>query len=188
MRLTESCEKVTVWMRSNQLKLNASKTHILTIGTAQKLKTLQRPMRLVMDGVELTEDPLQQECLLGCYVSRNLKWHKQIEQLLVKLRSRLNGLQHLRHVGTFILRKRLAEGIFNSVLSYCLPLFGGTEFEHLKSHQVMQNIAASIVCGFSLGNNKQTPMDDSQPVGMVPNSCDSIQDKVQQRTSNFECR
>ena len=88
--------------------------------------------------------------------------NKQIEQLLIKLRSRLNGLQHLKHVGTSILRKRLPEGIFNSVLSYCLPLFGGTEIEHLKSLQVMQNKAASIVCGSPLGFNRKHLFDKTQ--------------------------
>ena len=161
-KLTESCDKVTVWMRSNQLKLNASKTHILTIGTSQKLRTLQRPMKLTMDEVELREDALQNECLLGCFVSRNLKWHDQIEQLLMKLRSRLNGLQYLRHVGTFTIRKRLAEGIFNSVLCYCMPLFGGTEIEQLKNLQVMQNKAASIVCGSPPGYNRKYLFDQTQ--------------------------
>ena len=32
-KLSESCRKVSLWMRENRLKLNADKTHLITVGT-----------------------------------------------------------------------------------------------------------------------------------------------------------
>ena len=152
-KLSESCSQVSLWMRSNMLKLNACKTHILVVGTSQKLRTLPTSLKVVMDGLELSAVS-SHECVLGCLVSADLKWNFHFESLLSKLKTRLNGLYHLKYVATFSTRKRLANGIFNSVLSYCLPLFGGTEIEHLKRLQTLQNKAASIVCGVPSGANR----------------------------------
>jgi hypothetical protein len=40
-KLTEDCEKVSNWMRSNKLKLNPGKTHVMTVGTSQRLRLLE---------------------------------------------------------------------------------------------------------------------------------------------------
>ena len=38
------------------------------------------------------------------------------------------------------------KGMFNSVLVYCLPLFGGCDVGQLRDIQILQNKAAQIVC------------------------------------------
>ena len=42
------------------------------------------------------------------------------------------------------MRKIITEGIFNSVLVYCLPLYGGLGDGELKNLQVLQNKAAQV--------------------------------------------
>ena len=42
-------------------------------------------------------------------------------------------------------KKNIVEGVFNSVLCYCLPLFGECNSSDLKALQVQQNKAAQIV-------------------------------------------
>ena len=44
------------------------------------------------------------------------------------------------------MRKMLAEGLFNSVIVYCLPVFGGMELGDMKEIQLLQNKAARLVC------------------------------------------
>ena len=39
--LSDNCEKVVDWMSSNQFKLNACKTHLLTVGTESRLNKLE---------------------------------------------------------------------------------------------------------------------------------------------------
>ena len=85
------------------------------------------------------------ESLLGCYVQSNLKWKKQIAELAIKLKKRLIGLFNLKFILPKHLRKTVAEGIFNSILGYCLPLFGGCTNEEIKDLQILQNKAARIV-------------------------------------------
>ena len=54
-RLTEDCGNLSDWMAGNIFKLNAGKTHFLTMGTKKKLQTLDQQLLVVMDGVALEE-------------------------------------------------------------------------------------------------------------------------------------
>ena len=52
--------------------------------------------------------------------------------------------------------RKIVEGMFTSVLSYCLPVYGGCENYDIDSLQIMQNKAARIVTRSSL----RTPRKD----------------------------
>ena len=78
------------------LQLNADKTHILTLGTRERLAMPGNSVTVTMDGITLEENPEHQETLLGIIVDANLKWHGQISALLKKLKKRLAGLGHIR--------------------------------------------------------------------------------------------
>ena len=43
------------------------------------------------------------------------------------------------------MRNQVTLGMFNSVLVYCLPLFGGCDITEIKQLQVLQNKAAQVV-------------------------------------------
>ena len=132
-------------MASNQFKLNASKTHLMTVGTRERLRTLDSKVDVTMDGVQLEESKEASELLLGCELQSDLKWHSQIEKLVDKLKKRLVGLNSLKYVIPFKTRNQITLGMFNSVLLYCLPLFGGCDDSQIRQLQVLQNKAAQIV-------------------------------------------
>ena len=144
-KMTSNCEQVTGWMQSNRLKLNASKTHLMTAGTSARLRSQESPVVVTMDGCILKESQDKVETLLGIEIEPTLKWHKQVEALLAKLNMRLTGLVHLRNILPYELRERITEGMFTSVLVYCLPVFGGCDKSELESLQIMQNKAARLV-------------------------------------------
>ena len=48
----------------------------------------------------------------------------------------------------------LAEGLFNSVLVYCLPLYGGKCKGDMNNLQILQNKAACIVANMPLRSNR----------------------------------
>ena len=104
---------VTNWMEENQLKLNADKTHILTLGTDQRLSMPGNKVTVTMDGVALEESEEQYETLLGCCIEPNLKWKIQILELQKKLKKRIAGLSHLKFILPYNLRKLVSEGMFN---------------------------------------------------------------------------
>ena len=63
---------------------------------------------------------------------------------------------NLRNIIPFHLRKRITEGIFTSVLTYCLPLFGGCDKFEMEAMQIMQNKAARLVTHSDLRTSRKT--------------------------------
>ena len=157
--LSESCSLVSQWMKSNKLKLNAGKTHLLTVGTAEKLRIVSEPVEVEMEGIRLAESDNKCELLLGVQIQASLKWHEQCTLLSRKLKTRLAGLGKLKFIVQESIRKTLAEGLFNSVLVYCLPLFGGCGKGDLQALQVLQNKAAQVVTKSPPRSNRDTMYD-----------------------------
>ena len=143
-KLTNNCAKVSLWMAQNKLKLNASKTHVMAIGTSRRLQQQEGEIKVTMDGLDLIESETKAEVLLGCSVQSNLKWNSQVEAVQQKLKTRIGALEHLRYVLPYTFRKSIVNAIFNSVLSYCLPLFGSRSVTEKNSLQTSQNKAAWI--------------------------------------------
>ena len=146
--MNENCTLVSQWMWQNQLCLNADKTHLLVAGTSQRMKKMNIPEELdiKMDGFNLTESEEHSEYLLGVHIQGDLKWTKQVDELKLTLKTRLKGLSQVRNIVSALkLRKQIAEGIFASVLVYCIPLWGGCDMGHLQELQVLQNRAAQHV-------------------------------------------
>ena len=132
-------------MCANYFKLNANKTHILTVGTGERLGNMKDKVMVTMDRVLLEEGKERSELLLGCHIDANLKWNSQIDKLLQNLKSRLAGLTSLKYIAPYQTRNTITTGIFNSILVYCLPLYGGCNVTQLRSIQVLQNKAAQVV-------------------------------------------
>ena len=143
--LTRNCDSVVSWMGSNKLKINADKTHLLTVGTQERLANLQSPVEVTMDGIVLQESENQSELLLGCQIQSNLKWSLNIKYLQKKLKGRLAGISAIKYAVPFQTRNIITIGMFNSVLAYCLPLFGGCSLREIKDLQLLQNRAAQLV-------------------------------------------
>ena len=143
--LEANCEIVSNWMSENLLQLNADKTHILTLGTRERLALIGNRVSVKMDGILLQENLEHRETLLGVVIEANLKWHGQVKTLLAKLKARLAGLAHVKHVLPYTEMKTVSEGLFGSVLGYCLPLFGGCDRGELQDLQILQNKAAQLV-------------------------------------------
>ena len=128
--------------------LNADKTHLLVTGTSQRMKKMDihENLNIVMDGFKLSESEEHSEYLLGVYIQADLKWTKQIDELKSKLKTRLTGLSTIRNIVTSLdFRKQIAEGVFTSILVYCIPLWGGCDKGDTQQLQVLQNNAAQHV-------------------------------------------
>ena len=89
---------------------------------------------------------------------RNLEWSTQIETLVSKLKKRLSGLESLKYIMSSPSKKVIVDGLFNSVLCYCLPLFGGYLLSEQNSLEVQQNKAVQIVLSLPPGPTVTTCM------------------------------
>ena len=90
-KMTKNFELVRTWMKENKLKLNADKTHHMTVGTSARLQLQHSQVEVMMDGFLLEESLDKVETLLGCQIEPILKWHKQLDDLPKKLQKRLTG-------------------------------------------------------------------------------------------------
>ena len=97
--------------------------------------------------------------MLGIRIVNNLEWKEQVEELVSKLKTRLGGLAKLKNIMGFANRKSIVEGVFNSVLCYCLPLFGGCNDCEIKTLQVQQNKAAQIALSLPPRSQRNTMYD-----------------------------
>ena len=106
-------------MKANLLKLNAEKTHVLTVGTKERLNVIPHKVEVVMDDILLKDSESGYENILGCQVSSDLKWHTHVKNLKTKLSQRLVALSKIQYSAPFKVKKSIAEGIFTSTLAYC---------------------------------------------------------------------
>ena len=67
-----------------------------------------------------------------------------MEALCGKLKTRLAGIEKLRRLMSSSAKKIIIEGVFKSILSYCLPGFWGCNVAEMMSLQTLQNRAARI--------------------------------------------
>ena len=154
-KLTKDCSNLSDWMVGNSFKLNAGKTHFLTMGTKRKLQNLDQPLQVLMDGVILKESKEKKELLLGVVITNDMEWSEQVKALVGKLKQRLGGLEKLKYIMRPEYKKNIVEGVFNSVLCYCLPLFGGCNNCDVNTLQVQQNKAAQIVLSLPPRHNRE---------------------------------
>ena len=102
-------------------------------GTGRRLSGIDvaREGDVRLEGQKLEESLEKAENILGVIIQSDLKWTKQVQSLRTKLKHRLAGLAKIRNVVCTRLKKQIAEGIFTSVLTYYLPLYGGMEKDSL---------------------------------------------------------
>ena len=144
--LTFQYKVIANYMAANKLKINDDKTHLLVLGTK---KMDEKRRRVSMQAGNHTIVSSNQERLLGCMVSTNLKWRNHIldgEQSMVKqLNSRVNALSMISTKGDFSTRLMTANGIIVSKICYLIQLWGGCEGYLIHTLQVLLNKAARLV-------------------------------------------
>ena len=143
-QLTADCSSLRQWMDANKFKLNGDKTHVLVVGTASKLRKINGELSVELDGKKLKQSEQKSEVLLGVHIQADLKWSCQVESLIGRLKIRLAAIEKLRFSVSYHFRKILVDGLFNSVLCYCLPVFGGSTNGEIEKLQVLQNRAAQL--------------------------------------------
>ena len=143
-KLTDKCAAVSSWMKENRLKLNPEKTHGILVGTNTRVNKATEPLKVFID-IQVSENESRCEKLLEIQVEHNLKWHKALSDLQLKLKNRLAGLSKLRYIVPFKTLKAVSEGIFGSVMLYCLPLIGGCSKTEISNLQILQNKAAQVI-------------------------------------------
>ena len=117
------------WMKDNRLCVAGEKSKLLIIGTKQlKESKASAELKINVDNKEITET--SSEKLLGLVINNELTWKNHLygdednQGLIPKLSKRVGMLQRLSKFMPKQRLKNFASGLFYSVMSYCLPVFG----------------------------------------------------------------
>ena len=166
-KLQAFADSSTNWINANQMVCSASKTKLLIVST-KELRESKMPGRVL--SVTVGDQIIQETCtekLLGITMCNNMSWGAYLygtnsEGLLNQLSQRVGMI---RQLSKFMNRDQLnsvVNGLFNSKLLYCLPLFSNvwgigntdeidrryTAFtkEDMRRLQVLQNKVLRIKC------------------------------------------
>ena len=77
--LSHDLEKLSKWLVSNRLTLNATKIEFMLIGSRKRLSTLSDTLELSIDNGPIEQVSSVES--LGIYIDENLTWHPHIDKL-----------------------------------------------------------------------------------------------------------
>jgi hypothetical protein len=125
---------VSSWLNTNLLTLNIAKTNFMCFS---KYITSQPPDELNIKIHSCTLPINTQQCscfqidkvtstkYLGIILDQRLSWHKHIEYTNNRIRKLIWIFKKLRHIASKPLLTQLYTALAQSVMTYCIPVWGG---------------------------------------------------------------
>jgi hypothetical protein len=189
--------KSTSWVKDNKLVCSGSKTKLLVIGTKElrncKLISQEKVIKIDVAGHEVIEST--SERLLGLIINNTMTWEHHLygnqehKGLISKLSQRSGIIRKL----SFIMPKEklsiFAEGLFFSLLNYCIEVYGNVwglqtydeQERHSTAFRKEDNMKLQVLVNKVL--RSLTGLDRDAPSSLL--SSQSGQLSVHQRTALF---
>ena len=136
---------VKQWLNSNLLTLNIGKTNYMCFTPSQRSQP-ESDLRIAIHECyhptnHCTCPRIQKVAstkYLGILIDQTLSWHSHIELVISRIRKLKWIFKSLRHVMTSTLLKKIYVALAQSVITYCIPVWGGatkTKFLDLERAQ-----------------------------------------------------
>lgn len=129
--------KVSLWLRHNLLTLNIAKTSFVQFTNAR----IQQPDVAVQ--IHTCQSPFTQQCscttlskskivrYLGVLLDDKISWQPHIEMVSSRVRKLIWVFKNLRHVADSDLLRTVYYALAQSVIGYCIGVWGGACKTHL---------------------------------------------------------
>ena len=129
--------KLNIWLSSNQLSLNLSKTKFMLFTKSSQNIAIQ------IDGCDL----MHSHCVkyLGVYLDDKLNWYKHIQHLETKLSAATGAIYRLRKYLPYFVLIPVYYNLVYSHLQHAIICWGSTYKSYLQKVQVKQNRIAKIL-------------------------------------------
>ena len=132
------------WFRANGLKVNAGKTQLMLLGSAQNLR--QCPSFSVkFRHHDLL--PVSETRNLGLTFDRTLSWDDHVTAVTRRCVGTLIGLSHLRSYLPIAVISSLVSALVLSQIRYCISVYGNGTKKNLSRLQKVINYAAKVIFG-----------------------------------------
>ena len=112
--LQDDLDSMYFWLRTNQLSLNVGKSHVMLIGSRQKLR--DSDLCVSINGRQLSR--ILSLKYLGVYIDEHLTWQRHTQYVYQKVQSRLHCFYHLCPLSDTLLG-RLYCAFILAILDYC---------------------------------------------------------------------
>ena len=132
-------QTVHSWLCTNRLSLNMDKTHFLIFNKKQTTTNIQ--LRLGNYNIN------QENCTkyLGIIIQDNLKWNKQINNIINKLNRLIPLFYILRNTLSIEKKKMVFKALALSQINYAIELYGRKNSTWIKQLQITQNRLLKIL-------------------------------------------
>ena len=132
------------WFCQNQMKINASKTQLLVLGTKAMLRTVPQ-ISIKVGTSSVTESRTIKN--LGLVIDRHLTFEPHIDQLTAKCTGTLIALMHARNVVPRSVLQQIVEGLVLSSIRYCLSVYGTCGMTQMHRVQKLVNFCTRVITG-----------------------------------------
>lgn len=137
-------EGVQRWYCRNRLKVNATKSNVMLMGSRQKLSKYDiNDFNIIFDGVPLKRTNVMK--YLGVQVDNQLSWDHHIKYVCKIIAPKL---AHLRRLSSFLppgLTTQIYKTYVQPCIDYCSTVWGNSSAGNIRKIQHLQNTAARIV-------------------------------------------
>ena len=119
-------DSIEFWLRTNQLSLNVGKSHVMLIGSRQKLRNSD--LCIIVNDRQLSWVPSLK--YLGVYIDENLTWQKHTQYVYQRVQSRLHCLYRLCSLPNELLGKLYCTFTL-PILDYCDVVWSPSSVQYL---------------------------------------------------------
>ena len=172
-------QKLGVWMRSNKLAINTSKTKIMIFHRNKIVphseffyndndpNTVQNPDLIHPVEVINNSSKVPAFKMLGVYLDENLSFSYHVKYVLAKISKSLFLMRSAKNVLSSKALRSVYYALIHSHLLYCLPAYSCTSNSNINSLFVKQKKAIRLVCQAKY-NAHTSPLFYSQGILPLP--------------------
>lgn len=146
--------KVQTWLNSSLLSLNVKKTNYITFSTSAADQPDIDTLKIHQNNC-LTDEPINCSCTeitrikalkyLGVIVDQHLRWSDHCDYVTEKIRKLFYKFYQIRDILSKKLIKILYNALVESILRYCIVVWGGAYNNAQLNLSICQNTALKII-------------------------------------------
>ena len=143
-RMERTLSSLDIWFRANGLKVNAEKTQLMLLGSAQNLRNAPNFTVKFRDHIL---SPIPEAKNLGLTFDRTLNWDAHVTSLTRRCFGTLSVLSHLRGRLPSSVISVLVNALVLSQVRYCITIYGNGSKKNVSRIQKIINYGAKMIFG-----------------------------------------
>lgn len=141
--------KISEWLASNKLLLNANKTKCIVFHTHQR--KVEYPVLKINNTII---EQVHEFNFLGLILNSQLTWKSHIDHIAVKISKTLGVMYRLKHVYPKSVLLMLYNTLVVSHFNYCLLAWGASIYENHRIHKLQKRALRTITCNDFLAHTE----------------------------------